>query len=67
MSNVVGVHRGFTDDEVREIRTVYADHRENKSYWGKERMSYKRLAEKYGVTVGAISHMITRRTYKHVK
>lgn len=61
-----GIHRGFTDDEVRFIRETYADHRLSKSYWGEERLTMKRLAEMYGVTTAAISHMIKRRTYRHI-
>jgi len=66
MSLPHGVKRRFTDDEVREIRETYAKDRAEKKYWNEQRMNLGNLAEKYGVSKGAISHILTRRTYKHV-
>lgn len=61
-----GVKRRFTDDEVREIRKEYKEDRSKSKYWSEQRKNIGYFAEKYGVTKGAISHLLTRRTYKHV-
>lgn len=46
----------LTDESVREIRQRYAA----------GGVTYKALAAEYGVTFGAISHVVSRRTWKHV-
>lgn len=49
----------FTDDDIREIRDQYENHR----YYGQTRD----LAKKYGVVISTITSICKRRMYKRVK
>ncbi len=54
-----GRKKQLTDEQVREIRQLY-NHKGSK--W-----TYKKIGEKYGVSLGTIAFLINGRTYKGVK
>lgn len=49
--------RNFTDKQVAEIRSLYADHG----------LAYAAIGERYGVSKVAIHKIVTRKAYKCVK
>jgi|ERR1700678_23325 len=51
-----GARAKLTEDQVREIRTVYAERRKG----------YKALAKIYGVSAHGIKDVVTGKTWKHV-
>lgn len=66
MSQAHGVKKMFSDEEIRFIRESYENDRKTKKYWNEDRMNIGNLALMFGVSKGAISHILTRRSYKHV-
>lgn len=57
--------RKFSDDEVRQIRTLYNSQR----HWPRNKSrpySLKGLASIYGTTFNVISHIVNHRVYKNV-
>lgn len=77
MTRTVGVKRSFTDEDIREIRRlykegrfvkrIYQDGKTTSEEWIHEKSTQRQIADMYQVTVAAINHILTGRTYKRVK